>query len=341
MTPVMTPIQEDHQVSTVVKAKQPMRQSYELDGLEIKGGLRLETYVNVPKMRLYFKVACVRNLPHDFKEEKLQEVFEVHGPIQRVKILEDYAYARIENRDDAVHALDALDGYDLYGAIFQISLAKANCVAKSPYQQRIVKFDRKAQVYRSTGPKAVSLDEVVGVAVPQTVGVAVPQAVGVADPPAGGLDAFAVVGVADPQAVGLDAVVVVGDAKAPVLGLDTAPLNDAAAPGNCLAAALEPSKESSNKDETYKGSILQQKVQFVFQAKRVPELADPHRLSSISMIPRPSISELPDDSASEGMHVSLSLEEAEVLGKLNKKVEQKKKDLAGSHSPMMGPSNDE
>ncbi|XP_046456125.1 uncharacterized protein LOC124203494 [Daphnia pulex] len=189
-----------------------------------------------------FKVACARNLPHDFKEEKLREVFEVHGPIQRVKILEDYAYVRIENRDDAVHALDALDGYDLYGTILQISLAKVNCVAKSPYQQGIVKFDRKAQVYRSTGSKAVSLDEVV--------------AVGVADPPAGGFDAFAVVGVADPQAVGLDVVVVVGDAKAPVLGLDTAPLNDAAAPGNCLVAALEPSKESSNKDETYKRKVL-------------------------------------------------------------------------------------
>jgi hypothetical protein len=34
-------------------------------------------------------------------------------------------------------------------------------------------------------------------------------------------------------------------------------------------------------------------------------------------IPRPSISELPDDSASEGMHVSLSFVEAEVLEKLN------------------------
>ncbi len=47
-----------------------------------------------------------------------------------MKILQDYAYVRIENRDDAVHALDALDGYDLYGATLQISLAKANCVAK-------------------------------------------------------------------------------------------------------------------------------------------------------------------------------------------------------------------
>jgi hypothetical protein len=112
-----------------------------------------------------------------------------------------------------------------------------------------------------------------------------------------------------------------------------------------------------------KGSIMQQKVQFVFQVKRAPELADHHQLSSISMyfnfyfhatfsfllrpvwiatsakqpkrctrcwceheiapigskkrIPRPSISELPDDSASEGMHVSLSFVEAEVLEKLN------------------------
>jgi hypothetical protein len=139
---------------------------------------------------------------------------------------------------------------------FYLILMMYDFFCRSPYQQGIVKFDRKAQVYRSTGSKAVSLDEVVGVAVPQAVGVAVPQAVGVADPPAGGFDAFAVVGVADPQAVGLDVVVVVGDVKAPVLGLDTAPLNDAAAPGNCLVAALEPSKESSNKDETYKVNTI-------------------------------------------------------------------------------------
>ncbi|EFX69965.1 hypothetical protein DAPPUDRAFT_328608 [Daphnia pulex] len=93
---------------------------------------RQNTYLHLNLLLEEFKVACVRNLPHDFTEEKLQEVFEVHGPIQRsdMKILEDYAYVRIDNRDDAVHALDALDGYDFYGATLQISLAKANCVAK-------------------------------------------------------------------------------------------------------------------------------------------------------------------------------------------------------------------
>ncbi|EFX76067.1 hypothetical protein DAPPUDRAFT_249496 [Daphnia pulex] len=64
----------------------------------------------------------------DFTEVILQEIFEVHGPIWCVKMSKNYAYMRFENRDDAVHALDPLDGYDLYGATWEISLTKPKCV---------------------------------------------------------------------------------------------------------------------------------------------------------------------------------------------------------------------
>ncbi|EFX78566.1 hypothetical protein DAPPUDRAFT_105136 [Daphnia pulex] len=57
-------------------------------------------------------------------------------------------------------------------------------------------------------------------------------------------------------------------------------------------------------------------------------------------ISRPS-AELPDDKALEGMHVLISMKEAEVLADVTRKIEKKKKDLAASQSPMMGPSNDE
>ncbi|EFX69983.1 hypothetical protein DAPPUDRAFT_328599 [Daphnia pulex] len=110
----MTPLQEDHQEILCCNilhnvCKDELLQMFSNAG---KSWLFGKLWI-LPEISIFssLKVACVRNLPHDFTEEKLQEVFEVHGPIQRVKILEDYAYKRIENREDAVHALDALDGY--------------------------------------------------------------------------------------------------------------------------------------------------------------------------------------------------------------------------------------
>lgn len=66
----------------------------------------------------------VRNLTQDFTEEKLKEAFEAHGPIQRVKKIKDYAFIHFEERDDAVQAMDALNGRNLYGANLEVSLAK-------------------------------------------------------------------------------------------------------------------------------------------------------------------------------------------------------------------------
>ena len=70
------------------------------------------------------KVLYVRNLTQDFSEEKLKESFEVHGAIQRVKKIKDYAFVHFEERDDAVRAMDALNGRTLSGATLEVSLAK-------------------------------------------------------------------------------------------------------------------------------------------------------------------------------------------------------------------------
>ena len=70
------------------------------------------------------KVLYVRNLTQEFTEEKLKESFEAHGPIQRVKKIKDYAFVHFEERDDAVQAMDALNGRSLHGATLQVSLAK-------------------------------------------------------------------------------------------------------------------------------------------------------------------------------------------------------------------------
>ena len=70
------------------------------------------------------KVLYVRNLTQEFTEEKLKESFEAHGPIQRVKKIKDYAFVHFEERDDAVKAMDALNGRNLLGATLEVSLAK-------------------------------------------------------------------------------------------------------------------------------------------------------------------------------------------------------------------------
>lgn len=66
----------------------------------------------------------VRNLTVAVTEEKIQEVFEEFGKVERVKKLKDYAFVHFEDRDKAVEAMRGLDHKDLLGAELQISLAK-------------------------------------------------------------------------------------------------------------------------------------------------------------------------------------------------------------------------
>ena len=70
------------------------------------------------------KVLYVRNLTATVTEEKLQEVFEEHGKVDRVKKIKDYAFVHFQDRDKAVVAMNALNHNDLLGANLEISLAK-------------------------------------------------------------------------------------------------------------------------------------------------------------------------------------------------------------------------
>jgi len=70
------------------------------------------------------KVLYVRNLTAAVTEEKLQEVFEEHGKVDRVKKIKDYAFVHFQDRDKAVDAMNALNHNDLLGADLEISLAK-------------------------------------------------------------------------------------------------------------------------------------------------------------------------------------------------------------------------
>ena len=66
----------------------------------------------------------VRNLTVAVTEEKIQEVFEEYGKVERVKKIKDYAFVHFEDREKAVEAMKGLNHKDLMGAELQISLAK-------------------------------------------------------------------------------------------------------------------------------------------------------------------------------------------------------------------------
>lgn len=52
----------------------------------------------------------IRNLSADVSEELLKEKFTEYGKIERVKKIKDYGFVHYEERDDAVKALDAMNG---------------------------------------------------------------------------------------------------------------------------------------------------------------------------------------------------------------------------------------
>ncbi|XP_017776044.1 PREDICTED: heterogeneous nuclear ribonucleoprotein R isoform X6 [Nicrophorus vespilloides] len=70
------------------------------------------------------KVLYVRNLTQDISEEKLKESFEAFGKVERVKKIKDYAFIHFEDRDNAVKAMEELDGKEMGGSNIEVSLAK-------------------------------------------------------------------------------------------------------------------------------------------------------------------------------------------------------------------------
>ncbi|GFW31209.1 heterogeneous nuclear ribonucleoprotein Q [Trichonephila clavipes] len=70
------------------------------------------------------KVLYARNLTADVSEEKLKEMFEAYGKVERVKKIKDYAFIHFDDRDHAVKAMTSLNGKEVGGAPMQVSLAK-------------------------------------------------------------------------------------------------------------------------------------------------------------------------------------------------------------------------
>ena len=52
----------------------------------------------------------VRNLKSDVTEEQLKESFEEHGKVERVKKIKDYGFVHFAEREEAVKAMEELNG---------------------------------------------------------------------------------------------------------------------------------------------------------------------------------------------------------------------------------------
>ncbi|XP_029287992.1 RNA-binding protein 47 isoform X5 [Cottoperca gobio] len=72
------------------------------------------------------KILYVRNLMMETSEETIRQVFNQFntGCVERVKKIRDYAFVHFTSRDDAVMAMDHLNGTEVEGSCIEVTLAK-------------------------------------------------------------------------------------------------------------------------------------------------------------------------------------------------------------------------
>ncbi|XP_062420747.1 RNA-binding protein 47 isoform X9 [Pungitius pungitius] len=72
------------------------------------------------------KILYVRNLMMETSEEMIRQVFSQWNPgcVERVKKIRDYAFVHFTSRDDAVMAMDHLNGTEVEGSCIEVTLAK-------------------------------------------------------------------------------------------------------------------------------------------------------------------------------------------------------------------------
>uniref|UniRef100_A0A3B3SUZ0 RNA-binding protein 47 n=1 Tax=Paramormyrops kingsleyae TaxID=1676925 RepID=A0A3B3SUZ0_9TELE len=72
------------------------------------------------------KILYVRNLMIETSEDTLRKIFSQFNPgcVERVKKIRDYAFVHFTSRDDAVLAMDHLNGSEIEGSCIEVTLAK-------------------------------------------------------------------------------------------------------------------------------------------------------------------------------------------------------------------------
>ncbi|KAM6940548.1 RNA-binding protein 47 isoform 2-T4 [Xenentodon cancila] len=82
------------------------------------------------------KILYVRNLMMETSEETIRQIFSQWNPgcVERVKKIRDYAFVHFTSRDDAVQAMDHLNGTEIEGSCIEVTLAKP--VDKEQYSRQ-------------------------------------------------------------------------------------------------------------------------------------------------------------------------------------------------------------
>ncbi|XP_014190960.1 RNA-binding protein 47 isoform X5 [Haplochromis burtoni] len=82
------------------------------------------------------KILYVRNLMMETSEETIRQIFSQFNPgcVERVKKIRDYAFVHFTSRDDAVLAMDNLNGTEVEGSCIEVTLAKP--VDKEQYSRQ-------------------------------------------------------------------------------------------------------------------------------------------------------------------------------------------------------------
>ncbi|XP_027873028.1 RNA-binding protein 47 isoform X5 [Xiphophorus couchianus] len=82
------------------------------------------------------KILYVRNLMMETSEETIRNIFSQWNPgcVERVKKIRDYAFVHFMSRDDAVLAMDHLNGTEIEGSCIEVTLAKP--VDKEQYSRQ-------------------------------------------------------------------------------------------------------------------------------------------------------------------------------------------------------------
>ena len=79
-------------------------------GTSDRRGCVMSLVNNVEVFVVQVKVLYVRNLKSDVTEEQLRDKFEEHGKVERVKKVKDYGFIHFEDRDNALRAMELLNG---------------------------------------------------------------------------------------------------------------------------------------------------------------------------------------------------------------------------------------
>ncbi|XP_036146569.1 heterogeneous nuclear ribonucleoprotein R isoform X6 [Monomorium pharaonis] len=108
------------------------------------------------------RVLYVRNLTQDCSEEKLKESFEQYGKIERVKKIKDYAFIHFEDRDNAVKAMNELNGKEMGGSHIEVSLAKPPSDKKKKEEMLRARERRMMQMLQGRGGGSPSHPSMMG-----------------------------------------------------------------------------------------------------------------------------------------------------------------------------------